>query len=195
MSDVPRDPSLETVFAAHRNGVLQSMLGCLPGVIVSYDAATGSASVQPSIMEASIGEGDTRVAAPMPVINDVPVWAFGTAQVRIKLPLTAGDPVLIVWAGRSLQTWKQTSGGTVDPGDDAAFDYNECFCFPGRPSLSSYSQSSAQIEFTANTVQIGGSNPLVTKSDFDAHLHTSVSGGGPTSIPTVLATGTAVLRA
>lgn len=200
MSDAPRDPSLEGVFTAHGDAVLRSMHGCLPGVIVSYDPATGSASVQPSIMEGEIDENEDRVTAVLPIINDVPVWAFGTAQVRIKLPLAAGDPVLIVWAGRSLDVWKQTSGGgPVDPGNDSSFDYNDCFCFPGRPSFQNISDHPAQIEFTSNTVNIGGTNRLVTKADFDAHTHAVATTGTSTAqtgtaAPPAPAVGTPVLR-
>lgn len=182
MSDDPRDPSLEGIFGAHRNAVMRAMFGCLPGVIVSYDSNTGSASVQPSIQEGEYDEEEELIVKNLPIINDVPVWAFGTSQVRIKLPLAAGDPVLIVWAGRSLQVWKQTSNGPIDPGDYGAFDYNDCFCFPGRPNFKDISDHPAQIEFTANTVNIGGTDPLVTKTDFLNHTHATAATGTP-SLP------------
>lgn len=194
MSDDPRDPSLEHVFSAHRDAVLGSLYGALPGVIVSYDAATRRASVQPTIQSGEEDETGARVVQTLPILNDVPVIMPGTSALRIKFPINVGDGVLLVFVGVSMDTWKSSSG-IVDPADDTRHNYTDCVAIPGLASFKDASEASAIIEFTAgNTVQIGGNNPLVTKSDFDSHVHTSAASGSPTTIPTLAASGTATLR-
>ncbi len=96
-----------------------------PGKVISYDPATGLASVQPSL---KLKVPDSRLVD-FPVIVGVPVvWptaAGGAASVT--LPLKPGDGVLIVWAERSLDDW--LLGGESD--DPRKFDLTDAIAIPG----------------------------------------------------------------
>lgn len=197
MSDDPRDPLLENVLSAHADAILDSMFGCLPGTIVSYNASNHTASVQPSLQRGRYLEDGTRTADTLPVINDVTVMWPGTAAARISFPLVAGDPVLILFCGMSLATWKGTTG-ISDSGDDRRHDYTDAICIPGCANPIQANDGSPQITFTGVDIQIGGSSPLVTQAQFMNHTHLTAGTGAPvapTAIsPTPTLTGTKIIK-
>ncbi len=193
MSDSPRDPQLEHVLEALKENVHESLFAAMPGTILSYNASMRSATVQGSLQRAHYDETGTRISQALPVFNDVPVVFPGTAQMRIKFPLVSGDPVLLIFCGQSLNAWK-SQGGLVDDADDRRHDPSDVVAIPGLVDFGHASEAAAMIEFTSTTVEIGGTDKLVTKSDFDSHTHTSGGSGSPTSAPIVPATGTSVLR-
>jgi hypothetical protein len=95
-----------------------------PGTIVSYDSATGLASVQPSLQ---FKVPDGRVLD-MPVIIGVPVqWPSGMGgKASVTFPLQSGDSVLLVFAERALDDWLK--GGESD--DPRKFDLTDAFAIP-----------------------------------------------------------------
>ncbi len=200
MSDEPRDPALEVVLDTLHAAVLESMMGCLVGTIVSYDVATRRASVQPSLQRSRLDEDDARIQSPLPIMNDVPVLMWGVGAVRIKFPVNKGDSCLLIQIGMSMDVYKARGGLVADP-DDRRHDIRDFIAIPGCFDLSHVNESDTMIEFMADhTVQIGGSNPLVTKAEFDGHTHGpgtfSNSGGSVTgaSSGASAVTGTAKLR-
>jgi hypothetical protein len=112
---------------------------CMVGTIISYDIATNSANVQPSLM-AIEEDGTTYVRPP---IMHVPIVFPSTRNSAIVFPIQYGDSVLLVISERSLIKWKLTLG--VPTGSDAdvtsetsadlhssrQFDYNDAIAIPG----------------------------------------------------------------
>lgn len=195
MSDEPRDPALEVVLEALHSAVLESMMGCLVGTIIDYDASTRRATVQPALQRSRLAEDDTRVQAPLPVMNDVPVLMWGVGSVRIKFPINKGDPCLLIQIGMSMSTYKVKGGLVADP-DDRRHDYNDFIAVPGCFDLAHVNEDDSMIEFINDgTVQIGGNEPLVKKSEFAAHTHVLAIVGttGTAAVPLVI-TGTEKLR-
>ena len=110
--DDPRDADF--VRDAIRDALVK-LQTALPGLIVSYDAATRRADVQPSFkIRAKSGE---LVRAPQ--IIGVPVVFPGAAAGGLTWALEAGDEVLLICAQRRLALWLER-GGEVDPWEGAA---------------------------------------------------------------------------
>ena len=100
----------------------------LPGKIVSYDPTKQTADVQPAIQR--LYEDGTAVN--IPVLPKVPVvWPRANGgKVRLSMPLSAGDDVLIVFSERSLDQWK-ANGTVVNPKNRRKFTLSDAFCIPG----------------------------------------------------------------
>ena len=130
MSDDPRDPSSEHVFAAFRQTLLNSISGSTPGQVLSYDATKQRVSVQPMIMHGVDDESENRMAETPPPRHDVPVVFFGASAARITVPILPGDQCLLVQCGSSIAAWKD-KGGVIDPVDDRRHDINDCFAVFG----------------------------------------------------------------
>lgn len=128
-SDKPT-PSLAQVIQSAIDADRFDLHTCIPGVIDSYDPATGLASVQPALKRKYVG----KEAVNLPVIKNVPVL-MPRAQAGatfISLPLKQGDPVTLVFSERSLDVWKSTTGGqTIDPDDPRKHALSDAYCFPG----------------------------------------------------------------
>ncbi len=104
---------------------------CAPGIVVSYDSTTQSASVQPSLMRKyNAPSGADIPAVPLPQINMVPVVFPATATSWVRLPVAVGDQVMLHFSDRSLDLW-WTSGGIVDPEIPHKFSLTDAIAVPG----------------------------------------------------------------
>ena len=167
--------------------------GWLPGRVERYDADSCRASVQLLILEGYQDEDGERRTEPLPVITDVPVQFPGAGAIRIKWPIAIGDFVTVFFASRAVGEWLESTGGLIDPVDDRDHDLSDALAVPGLLPFSRVSNAGAMIEFTSTEIRCGGTNRLVTKAEFDAHIHNDPT-SGVTSAPTIAATGTAKLR-
>lgn len=197
MSDEPRDPPLEAVLMSLMDATRESMMGAMPGVVVSYDPATRKAQIQPALQRAHFDESGNRAQEMLPVLNDVPVIMPGTSSIRVKFPINPGDHVLLVFCGQSLDVWKQR-GGVVDDSDDRRHDLTDAIAIPGVVNFGAASEADPLIEFTGAEIHVGGSGALVTQAQFMNHTHLTAGTGSPvppTSIsPTPTLTGTTVIK-
>jgi len=109
----------------------------MPGRVVEYDDATGRASVQPLIRVAIPGTigGDATEAESveeLPVLPDVPVWCYRTANARIKIPVKKDSIVTLLFATFSLEQFLHSDGKTsVDPKDTRHHDLSDAIAIPG----------------------------------------------------------------
>lgn len=98
----------------------------LPARIVSYEAATQKAVVQPEIKRQYVDGEFVNI----PRIQDVPVvWPRG-GSAFLHFPLAEGDPVTLVFSERSLDEWKE-SGGDTETGNLRKHAYSDAFAIPG----------------------------------------------------------------
>jgi hypothetical protein len=184
-------PSFRAVTSAIVAEHLEQVNVSLPGRVVSYDSSTGRASVQPLVKRGYRDDAGQRQVERLPIVPSVPVVFPGVAGGWIKFPVSAGDQGLLVVASAALDRWK-ASGEEVDPGDDRRHALADCVFIPG--VMHDHGDASPAIEFTGGEIHAGGSDALVKRSEFMAHVHTSASSGNPTSTPTVSITGTSVLK-
>lgn len=99
---------------------------CMPGRIVSYDAATQTADIQPLL---KMRQPDGREEA-MPVLSGVPVVMPRGGGGAITWPLGSGDGVMLSFSQRSLDEWK-SSGGEQTPDDPRMLDMSDAIATPG----------------------------------------------------------------
>jgi hypothetical protein len=101
--------------------VLGEIHTCLPGTVVSYNAATRRAVVRPSL-DKQLADGRVLEA---PQIVEVPVQF----PMGLTYPIAAGAGVLLHFTSRSLETW--LDGGERVPDDPRQFDLSDCIAVPG----------------------------------------------------------------
>ena len=84
--------------------LLKQVHTSLPGVVVSYDAATRRARVQPAV-DLLLTDGSTMQK---PVILNVPVLWPATGGYFFHMPLEVGDPVMLLFNERDIARFKET---------------------------------------------------------------------------------------
>lgn len=113
---------------AIKDSVQQAIRGihtAMPGEILAYDAVTGLATVQPSMMFKK-PDGST---VPFAQITGVPVvfpQAMGQ-NATVAFPVKAGDGCLIIVAEQSIDYWLYGQ----ETETDLAFDLTNAICIPG----------------------------------------------------------------
>ena len=121
------NPSMLDTIRTIFDSQLAEMNFCMPGEIVSYDASTQKANVQP-LLKRRFRDGDI---VELPQITGVPVAMPRAGKAFLSLPLKKGDVVMLVFSQRSLDTWKN-SGGCVDPGTEPRkFNLSDAYAIPG----------------------------------------------------------------
>ena len=153
----------------------------IPGLVVSYDAATARARVQPAI-DLLLTDGSSQ---PRAVILDVPVMFQSTSRYISHVMLEPGDPVWMMFSQRSLTAWKRTL--TQGPPDtDAIMSETDAVAFPGFVPMNAVPRNgysiqttdgSTYIELTAGNVTITATNVTINGVDFSAHTHSGVQSG------------------
>lgn len=88
--------------------------GPIPGEIISYDAATSTATVQPLYKPRLNGE-----AVDMPQLYEVPVDLPRTGSAGMTFPIPAGTKVMLSPAMRSMDNYEAGEGG--EPFDGRTF--------------------------------------------------------------------------
>ena len=134
----------------------RNMHVALPGVIVSYDSKSQSASVKPSLNRRVNGEDEVT-----PVINDVPVIFPRSGGAFMTFPVRAGDGCLLIFVERSLDEWKGGSG-EIAPDDPRSFDLSDAVAIMGLvDSKSGGGSDDVVIKYGSSTVTIGSGSVKV----------------------------------
>jgi hypothetical protein len=119
-------PTLKATIDAGVRHHLANVHTAMPATVVSYDASTGFAKVQPSIKRV-YADGET---VDLPKIINVPVVFPRAGKAFLHLPVTAGDCVLLVFSEASIDIWK-AKGGKVDPQDRRRHALTDAYAIPG----------------------------------------------------------------
>ena len=193
-------PSLMDNLLAIVQGMLAEMNTATPGVIVKYDATTGKADVQPSIREKYTDE--TKLDPP--VITNVPVLLPRTSGGSLTLPLAPGDPVLLVFAQRSIDRWA-SEGGLVDSGDVRHHSMSDAFAIPGAFSFKDgptgetgtvLKNGSTKVKIAGEKVAIGNATAELLDKVAEGleDTATSTANGFPLSNAASIAAAAAAIR-
>lgn len=103
----------------------------LPGKVLSYDAATERAEIEPQVPNILRKRAtQERVLEWPPVLPSVPVQFPGGGGVRITWPLSKGDFVTVLCHDRMIDEWLRT-GSRVDPGDERMQHLGAAVAIPG----------------------------------------------------------------
>jgi hypothetical protein len=165
---------IESWMAGHLNT-------CMPGQIVSFDRSTGTAEIQPCFMRKYESQDE---AVSLPVIQDVPVFLFGSGDRWTTVDLVENSYVILFFSQRSVAKWLQ-SGGISDPELSRKFALSDAIALAGVKPLSEAlvpgieegaigfrsGDNSSNIKIdSAGDVQVTGKNA------------TTVNGGGGTAV-------------
>ncbi len=98
----------------------------LPAKVVGYDASKRTCNVQPLLKRVILTPEFEEQEISYPQISGVPVWYPGGNGFHMRWPLKFGDIVFLIFADRSLETWKKAEEGKeVDPVEDRAHDLKD----------------------------------------------------------------------
>jgi len=100
------------------NRVMSEMNTCLPGRIESFDDATQTATVIPTI-QAKVTVGDVVTYVDMPtIVNVLIVFPFAiTKGFALTLPISSGDACLLFFSQKAIDNWHMM-GGIQPPEQD-----------------------------------------------------------------------------
>jgi len=188
----------EQAHAAQIEGRLKDLHTCLPGIIVSFDPVTQTASVQPAVQRVFTDRG----AVNLPVCVDVPVAFPGGGDFWLTFPVKHGDECILLFSERAIDYW-HVNGGTQLPAEYRLHDLSDGLAQVGLNSqpkrLSDLQMDGAELRtrdrgtylrltngtiyLHGNVVQTGGSITSNGKVIDNTHIHTGVTPGGGTSGP------------
>ena len=120
---------------ALKQNILSSLHCALPGTVVSYDAETQTAVIQPAVKRrAEQRDGFARSVSgrnyrtvpdvPLPLLRDVPVFMPGSFEVN------PGDACLVIFADCDIDAWFE-SGETEVPESNRMHSLSDGFAFVG----------------------------------------------------------------
>jgi hypothetical protein len=128
--DLQRDEAavdeMSAAFASHIDERAMDTHTCLPGHIVSFDAATQTAKAQPGIQRIFAQQG----AVNLPELVDVPVCFPGGGDFVLTFPVRANDECILMFSERAIDFWWQ-NGGVQLPAEYRTHDLSDAFAIVG----------------------------------------------------------------
>lgn len=109
----PENPDL--IQEAIKSALLNMFVAC-PGIVQKYYDAKRTVDVAPATRRIVPLADGTFTTEDVPVIQNVPILAYGSPNTTIEILLARGDTVLLVFCDYSFAAWRST-GGVSDPLD------------------------------------------------------------------------------
>jgi Phage protein Gp138 N-terminal domain len=124
--------ALARAIRAGVTGGLRGVAKTLPGIVVSYDSATETCSVQPAVHQLVPVEYDLDEdhVEELPILYDVPVAWPRAKGYSLVGELEAGDSVLLVAFDRDVSGWRR-SGKASEPDTALAHAWSSAVAIPG----------------------------------------------------------------
>lgn len=192
-----RDGTLAELLGYLRERISADMRVSLPGRIESYDAGTQLVSVKPQVRDFTENSEGGIDQHSLPIINNVPLVFPGAGGYRLTFPVSVGDPVLLIFADRSIDSWT-TNGQESAPADLRTHHIADAIAVPGlRPqsqkwngvdtSVITLGSDSGNADFVALSTPVANEladlratlNALIAA--FNAHTHSYSWTGSPGS--------------
>ena len=110
---------------ALKQDILSSLHCALPGMVVSFDAESQTAVIQPAVSRIipTVAEGSPSSVS-LPLLRDVPVF------MPVSFEVNPGDACLVIFADCDIDAWFET-GETEVPGSDRMHSLSDGFAFVG----------------------------------------------------------------
>ncbi len=124
------EPSLAELISRALESRLAQVRVSMPGIVVSYDAASKTAVVQPALHDVLFDENDDRAANALPKIQNVPVVFPGSSKLTLHFGLEPGDTGDLIFATNSISDWR-VSGRAGAPGDLRLHPLGSAKFYPG----------------------------------------------------------------
>lgn len=125
-----QDNSLETLIRMGFSHLMTDFRVALPGTVERViSGKTRLVDVRPMI---SVRYYEAEGVTDLPIIQRVPLVEPRTKSAFISLPVSKGDPVLMVFGDRALENWIKSDGAVpVEPLDTRSHDLTDAFAILG----------------------------------------------------------------
>ena len=110
---------------ALKQDILSSLHCALPGIVVSFDAESQTAVIQPAVSRVipTVAEGSPSSVS-MPLLRDVPVF------MPVSFEVNPGDACLVIFADCDIDNWFE-SGEAEVPASGRMHSLSDGFAFVG----------------------------------------------------------------
>ena len=110
---------------ALKRDILSSLHCALPGIVVSFDAESQTAVIQPAVSRVipTVAEGSPSSVS-MPLLRDVPVF------MPVSFEVNPGDACLVIFADCDVDAWFETGEAEV-PASNRMHSLSDGFAFVG----------------------------------------------------------------
>ena len=110
---------------ALKRDILFSLHCALPGTVVSFDAESQTAVIQPAVSRVipTVAEGSPSSVS-MPLLRDVPVF------MPVSFEVNPGDACLVIFADCDIDAWFETGEAEV-PASNRMHSLSDGFAFVG----------------------------------------------------------------
>lgn len=140
---------------------------CIPGVIISFDPSSQTATVRPAVqMKTNVGGVEENVDPPLIVEVPLVFPVASTQGFSLTLPVAAGDPCLLVFSQRAIDNWHDLGG--VQPAGGGGFrhhDMTDAFAIlaplPRTRVLTSWESSGIELRNSAKTSRVTVKNGTI----------------------------------
>jgi hypothetical protein len=173
----PVPPDLRALLDSFKQEVMVELNAHALGQIVSYDATKATCTVQIKALRAI---GTTYLAYPL--LTDCPVFQVMGGPTYISMPITAGDPCLVLFNDWDIDNWFST-GNTAAPNTPRTHSLSDGLVLVGFRNLSNpppvtSSNSLLLVHNTANAqVQVGTTTGMAI-----GNQHVTLKDNGKVSI-------------
>ncbi len=155
--------------------MLRSINTAIPGIIVSFNAETQTAKIQPAIKSLKRQSDDSIKPASMPELLEVPVvFLRGLGSgFSVTVPIKAGDECLVVFSQRSIDNW-WTSGKESEPVEPVVprtHDLSDGIAIVGLTS-----KPNAIADFQTDCIEIRNSDRSTRVSVYDDRVEVDKGG-------------------
>ena len=185
------------VMETHLDGRQAQIHTAMPGTIVSYDPATMTVVVQPSIQGMHQKLDGKVEPVTISTIGDVPVHFPSGGGHTMTFPISPGDECLIMFSERNIDNWFQ-HGGVQQPRDYRMHDMNDAFVLVGLKSqpnsLSGASTNAVQLRSNdgSTVISLDGGAGSVEITTGDTSM--TMQKGGQVKIDCITLTVTGEIR-
>ena len=109
---------------ALKQDILSSLHCALPGTVVSFDAESQTAVIQPAVSRVIPSAVEGSLSFSMPLLRDVPVF------MPVSFEVNPGDVCLVIFADCDIDAWFETGEAEV-PASDRMHSLSDGFAFVG----------------------------------------------------------------
>ena len=115
------------VLQALKQDIFASLRVALPGIVMDYDPAARTASIQPAVRSRLAASGEP---VSFPLLREVPVFTPRFSDPALSLEIRPGDFCLLVFADVNIDGWYQTGAPALPP-SGRRHDLSDAFAFVG----------------------------------------------------------------
>ena len=109
---------------ALKQDILSSLHCALPGTVVSFDAESQTAVIQPAVSRVIPSAVEGSLSFSLPLLRDVPVF------MPVSFEVNPGDVCLVIFADCDIDAWFETGEAEV-PASDRMHSLSDGFAFVG----------------------------------------------------------------